>query len=148
MLTVITSDNEQFTIEKDVAARSALLGDMAENESSEPVPLFNVSSAVLKKVLEHCEHHRNDALSSATGSGPTTVLSDWDKAFFAGVDREMLFQIIIAANFLNIKQLLEGGTKTVSEMIRGMNPQQIRELFNIQGPAPPDQQAVPVHRQQ
>jgi len=70
MVLLVTSDNEQFVVEKDVAERSVLIKNMLEGdshalsylkltpihdfctdvgESDQPIPLPNVSSSVLKK---------------------------------------------------------------------------------------------------
>lgn len=74
MVLLVTSDNEQFTVEKEVAERSVLIKNMLEGgslitdepptylttlillsdvdvgENDQPIPLPNVSSSVLKKV--------------------------------------------------------------------------------------------------
>jgi hypothetical protein len=62
-------------------------------------------------VLEYCDHHQTDPLP--TGDEPsadesrkrTTDISEWDQKFIT-VDQEMLFEIILAANYLDIKPLL------------------------------------------
>ncbi|KAK1908906.1 hypothetical protein P3342_006786 [Pyrenophora teres f. teres] len=46
-------------------------------------------------------------------------------------DQEMLFEIILAANYLDIKALLDVGCKTVANMIKGKSPDEIRKTFNI-----------------
>lgn len=80
-------------------------------ESDNPIPLPNVSSNVLKKVLEWCEHHKKDPeplpadLDADDSRRRTTEISDWDQKFIQ-VDQEMLFEIILAANYLDIKPLL------------------------------------------
>ncbi|CAE7032207.1 SKP1 [Pyrenophora teres f. teres] len=48
-----------------------------------------------------------------------------------GGDQEMLFEIILAANYLDIKALLDVGCKTVANMIKGKSPDEIRKTFNI-----------------
>lgn len=63
------------------------------------------------KVLEYCEHHcydppANDTSSiSDSGRRRTTEIGEWDQKFIT-VDQEMLFEIILAANYLQIKPLL------------------------------------------
>ncbi|KAJ9474992.1 Suppressor of kinetochore protein 1 [Pseudozyma hubeiensis] len=137
MVSLTTSDNEQFTVDRDVAERSVLIKQMLEDigDTDQPIPLVNVSSNVLKKVLEYCSHHRGDPPAPADDAEEsrrrTTDISDWD-AKFIQVDQEMLFEIILAANYLDIKPLLDVGCKTVANMIKGKTPEEIRKLFNIQ----------------
>ncbi|KAF9777199.1 S-phase kinase-associated protein 1A-like protein [Thelephora terrestris] len=107
MVLLITSDNEQFVVDKEAAERSVLIKNMLEDvgERDEPIPLHNVSSSVLKKVLEYCEHHRGEPLPTADDANVdenrkrTTDIGEWDQKFIT-VDQEMLFKIILAANYL------------------------------------------------
>src|ERR1700733_10836990 len=63
------------------------------------------------QVLEYCEHHRGERLPTTDAESQdetrkrTTDISEWDQKFIA-VDQEMLFEIILAANYLDIKPLL------------------------------------------
>ena len=63
------------------------------------------------QVLEYCEHHRGEPLPTTDTSDNddarkrTTDISEWDQKFIT-VDQEMLFEIILAANYLDIKPLL------------------------------------------
>ncbi|KAH9977375.1 ubiquitin-protein ligase [Lactifluus volemus] len=143
MVLLVTSDNEQFVVDKDVAQHSALLKPFAENDSGsdQPVPLPNISSSVLKKVLEYCEHYRGvqPATTDPEAQNFTTNLNEWDKKFMA-VDQEMLFEIILAANYLDIKPLIDVGCKTVANMIKGKTPEEIRKLFNIINNVTPEEE--------
>ncbi|ORY31212.1 SconCp [Naematelia encephala] len=132
-----TSDEEQFTVEKKVAERSSLIKSMLEDLPTQEaiIPLPNVSSSVLSKVLEYCDHHKNDPLPPPDADADdsrrkTSDIGEWD-AKFIQVDQEMLFEIILASNYLDIKPLLDVGCKTVANMIKGKTPEQIRTLFNI-----------------
>ncbi|CBQ69042.1 probable negative regulator sulfur controller-3 [Sporisorium reilianum SRZ2] len=146
MVSLTTSDSEQFTVDRDVAERSVLIKQMLEDigDTDQPIPLPNVSSNVLKKVLEYCSHHRSDPPAPADDAEEsrrrTTDISDWD-AKFIQVDQEMLFEIILAANYLDIKPLLDVGCKTVANMIKGKTPEEIRKLFNIQNDFSPEEEA-------
>jgi hypothetical protein len=51
---------------------------------------------------------------------------------FVNVDNSELFELILAANFLNIRNLLEITCQAVADQIRGKNPEQIRERFGIE----------------
>ncbi|KZT60467.1 E3 ubiquitin ligase SCF complex, Skp subunit [Calocera cornea HHB12733] len=147
MINLTTSDNETFTVDKKVAEKSVLIKNMLEDvgESDQAIPLPNVTASVLKKVLEWCEHHKDDPAPPENEDKDdtrkrTTDISEWDQKFIA-VDQEMLFEIILAANYLDIKALLDVGCKTVANMIKGKTPEEIRKLFNIVNDFTPEEEA-------
>lgn len=149
MVVLQSSDNESFTVSKQVAERSVLIKNMIEDvgESDDsPIPLPNVNSTVLKKVIEYCEHHKNDPLPTAdsedeSGRRRSDDISEWDQNFMQ-VEQEMLFEIILAANYLDIKPLLEVGCKTVANMIKGKTPEEIRKTFNIVNDFTPEEEEL------
>lgn len=51
---------------------------------------------------------------------------------FVEVDNPTLFDLILAANYLNISSLLDITCQAVAEQIKGKTPEQIRERFNIE----------------
>jgi hypothetical protein len=57
-----------------------------------------VNEAVMKKVLEWCDHHRNDPPASQDDDSDSrkksTDIDEWDQKFMQ-VDQEMLFEIIL-----------------------------------------------------
>ncbi|KAA8572523.1 hypothetical protein EYC84_003133 [Monilinia fructicola] len=69
----------------------------------------------------------------------TTDIEEWDQKFMQ-VDQEMLFEIILAANYLDIKALLDVGCKTVANMIKGKSPEEIRKTFNITNDFTPEEE--------
>ena len=72
-------------------------------------PTLNVT--LTTQVLEYCEHHKGEPLPTPDSEPQdetrkrTTDISEWDQNFIA-TDEEMLFEIILAANYLDIKPLL------------------------------------------
>ncbi|KAJ3364180.1 hypothetical protein AMAG_15409 [Allomyces macrogynus ATCC 38327] len=139
MVKLLSSDNEKITVAQDVAVRSMLIKNMLEDigdaEDAE-IPLPNVTARVLKKVIEYCEHHKNDPMPPAEEDelGDERRRSDdideWD-ADYIDVEQELLFEIILAANYMDIKPLLDLGCKTVANMIKGKTTEEIRKTFNI-----------------
>ena len=160
-----SSDGADIPVDKEVAERSLLIknmvGDLGEEATSAPIPIPNasyyhlsaippivlillqVNEAVLKKVIEWCEHHRSDPPQAneddSDSRKKTTDIDEWDQKFMQ-VDQEMLFEIILAANYLDIKALLDVGCKTVANMIKGKSPEEIRKTFNITNDFTPEEE--------
>lgn len=65
-----------------------------------------VNEAVLRKVVEWCEHHRNDPVTTPDDESDarkkTTDIEEWDQKFMQ-VDQEMLFEIILVCSPLYAK---------------------------------------------
>jgi len=98
-------------------------------EDETPIPLLNITGAILDKVIKYCEHHKDDAPAPEYQPGAEIVGFDAD---FVKVDQSTLFEMILAANFLDIKPMLDLTCKTVAKMITGKTPEEIRAQFNIQ----------------
>ncbi|PPQ83236.1 hypothetical protein CVT26_013053 [Gymnopilus dilepis] len=152
MVILITSDNVKYVVEKDVAELSVLIKNMLEDigpsDPDEPIPLHNVTSTVFNKVLEYCMYHRNDPPPSDDDEGCTSPLhkylashicSEWDQRFF-DVDQAFLFDIILAANYLDIKTLLDDACKAVAHLIQGKSTEEIRGIFNIVNDFTPEEE--------
>lgn len=55
-------------------------------------------------------------------------------------DHELLVNVIMGANFLNIKDLLDLTCACIANMIRGKSPEEIRRLFNITNDFTPEEE--------
>ncbi|CAN8097163.1 unnamed protein product [Discula destructiva] len=142
------NDDTLHEVDNDVACRSLLIKNMVDDLGEEAakttsVPLYNVSGPVLDKIIEWCEHHRNDPPPSADEDSEsrkkTTEIDEWDQKYMQ-VDQEMLFEIILGANYMDIKALLDVGCKTVANMIKGKSPDEIRKTFNITNDFTPEEE--------
>lgn len=144
-----SSDGVIYKPERKVAEKSTLIKNMIEDLSGigdgkiDEIPLDNVKANVLQKVLEYCEHHKDDPPFVATDEGiakaRASEISQWDQKFLQ-VDQELLFEIILAANFMEIRPLLEVGCRTVANMIKHKSPEEIRKTFNIQNDFTPEEE--------
>ncbi|RUP51178.1 putative negative regulator sulfur controller-3 [Jimgerdemannia flammicorona] len=145
-VTLTSSDNENFSVNKEITKRSILIKNMLEDvgKSDTPIPLPNVNSKVLRKVIEWCEYHCMDPLAptneNTENQKQNTDIEDWDQKFIE-VDQETLFKIILATNYLNIKPLLDIGCKTITNMIKGKSPEEIYKTFNIVNNFTPKEEA-------
>lgn len=144
-----SNENDIQVYDRAVVEKSVLIKHLIEDcgeaavAGEIPIPIPNVNSAVLKKVMEWCEKHRNDTVQASEeeteNRKKTTEIDEWDQKYMQ-VDQEMLFEIILAANYLDIKALLDVGCKTVANMIKGKSPEEIRKTFNITNDFTPEEE--------
>ncbi|KAL5557502.1 hypothetical protein UlMin_039738 [Ulmus minor] len=128
-ITLKSSDGESFEVEEAVALQSQTIKHMIEDDCADNgIPLPNVTSKILAKIIEYCKRHVE------AGKPDERVADDELKAWdleFVKVDQATLFDLILAANYLNIKNLLDLTCQTVADMIKGKTPEEIRKTFNI-----------------
>ncbi|CAL0311449.1 unnamed protein product [Lupinus luteus] len=138
-ITLKSSDGEAFEVDEAVAIESQTIKHMIEDDCADNgIPLPNVTSKILAKVIEYCKKHV-DAAASEDNKPNDEDLKAWD-ADFVKVDQSTLFDLILAANYLNIKSLLDLTCQTVADMIKGKTPEEIRKTFNIKNDFTPEEE--------
>ena len=141
-------DGEVFPVDVEIAKQSVIIKTMLEDlgmdeeDDEDVVPLPNVNAAILKKVIEWATYHKDDPPLPEDDENKekrTDDICSWD-ADFLKVDQGTLFELIMAANYLDIKGLLDVTCKTVANMIKGKTPEQIRKTFNIKNDFTPSEE--------
>ncbi|XP_057583822.1 S-phase kinase-associated protein 1-like [Hippopotamus amphibius kiboko] len=128
-----SSDGEIFKVDVEIAKQSvtikAMLEDLGMDDEGDdgPVPLPNVNAAILEKVTQWGTHHKDgppppeDDENKGKQTDDTLV---WDQEILKA-DQGTLFELTLAANYLDIKGLLDVICKTVANMIKGKTPEEI-----------------------
>lgn len=144
ILKLVSQELEKIPVPKKVATMSELVKTMAEGDKDEKeIPLPNVKSAVLTKVVAYMKYHVDNPAKEIEkplkSANMNEVVSQWD-ADFVDVDQELLFELILAANYMDIKPLLDLTCAKVASMIKGKTPEQIRKTFNITNDFTPEEE--------
>lgn len=135
-----SSDEEMFEVDQEVANHSKMIRNMIEDTGIDcPIPLPNVSSKILAKVIEYCSYHTTSSKAGDDNKVSEEDIKAWDTEFVK-VDQATLFELILAANYLNIKELLDLTCLTVANMIKGKKPEEIRKQFNIKNDFTPEEE--------
>ncbi|XP_052168169.1 SKP1-like protein 20 [Oryza glaberrima] len=154
MITLRSCEGQVFEVAEAVAMESQTIRHMIEDKCADTgIPLPNVSAKILSKVIEYCSKHveaRGGAAAAADGDAPAPAAVEANKAVedelktfdseFVKVDQSTLFDLILAANYLNIKGLLDLTCQTVADMIKGKTPEEIRKTFNIKNDFTPEEE--------
>lgn len=139
---LMSSDSQIFEVDSEVAKQSETVKSMMEEVGEEQtVPLPNVNSKILAKVIEYCDYHVKAEAKDEGGKAAKSEeeVKTWDTEF-CKVDQGTLFELILAANYLNIKSLLDLTCLTVANMIKGKTPEEIRKTFNIENDFTPEEE--------
>jgi len=144
ILRLVSQEQEKFPVPKKVALQSELIKTMSEGDKEEKeIPLPNVKGPVLNKVVSYMKYHAENPAKEIEkplkSANMAEVVSQWD-AEFVDVDQELLFELILAANYMDIKPLLDLTCAKVASMIKGKTPEQIRKTFNIQNDFTPEEE--------
>jgi len=145
LLTLVSQDpDKKVKVTRKVAIMSELVKTMCDNDTEEKeIPLPNVKGEVLEKVVSYMTYHADNPAKEIEkplkSANMGEVVSQWD-ADFVDVDQELLFELILAANYMDIKPLLDLTCAKVASMIKGKSPEQIRKTFNIHNDFTPEEE--------
>eukprot|EP01088_Endostelium_zonatum_P014593 TRINITY_DN3267_c0_g1_i1.p1 TRINITY_DN3267_c0_g1~~TRINITY_DN3267_c0_g1_i1.p1 ORF type:complete len:148 (-),score=55.79 TRINITY_DN3267_c0_g1_i1:45-488(-) len=131
-----SSDGVEFSISRQAAQLSGtidhILSDLSRSVEAQAsaIPLSTIPSGVLEKVIDYMNH----LLVSKDGNnngGYNLKFSGFDEEYVREMDMGLLFDVILAANFLDVKPLLELGLKTVARMAVGRTPQEVTKIYSM-----------------
>ncbi|GAB2216128.1 hypothetical protein Droror1_Dr00023896 [Drosera rotundifolia] len=124
-VTLESSDGATFVVDVAAATLSQAIKHWLdeENDTDMAIPFPNVTSTILAMVIEYCKKH--------AGPEPEDALKEWD-AKFANVDQTVMFDLILAANYMDIKGLLDLFCQSVADMIKDKTVEEVRKIFNIE----------------
>lgn len=98
----------------EVAKMSNLVKSMLTEEITDERPhdvsLPNVTSVILAKVIDFCQHYKEEdpmtELRNTESGDVSDLVQDWYAAY-VNVQHDVLLELLVAANFLEIKPLLD-----------------------------------------
>ena len=144
MITLVSSDGEKMQVTAKAAQRSQLVKGIIEDYPDDAeVPLNNVKSNILKKIKEYLDHYQDsdpkEIERPLASQNYQDCVDNWDFEFI-NVDLDLIFEIILASNYMDIKPLLELASSKVASIIKGKTPEEIRKTFNIQNDFTPEEE--------
>jgi S-phase kinase-associated protein 1 len=123
-VTLLSSDMQQINARVDSIKQSRTIWDIVEDVGfDEVIPVPNVAFDILSKVIEFCDFHVHEHTTAET--------EEFETEFFS-VDTDVLFEIITAANFLDIPKLLDRSCSAAADILRGKNPEEIRKILKVE----------------
>ena len=130
-----SSDGKVIELSSKAALKSGLLRGIIEDypEDTE-FPLNNVNGSTLERVKEYLTHYQDQEPKIIPKPLKNNDFKDnadeWDNNFI-GDDNDSILALILAANFMDIKPLLELASAKIACKIRGTTTESIRKDFEI-----------------
>jgi S-phase kinase-associated protein 1 len=144
-ITLVSSDGEKYQISDKAAKRSQLIKGVMDDFPDDPeVPLHNVKSTILEKIIKYLEYYKDTEPREIEKPLPSNNFNEcvdsWDYNFI-DLELDVIFEMILAANYMDIKPLMELASSKVASIIKGKSPEDIRKTFNIQNDFTPEEEA-------
>lgn len=136
-LTLESCDKQKITIDSKSAERSSLLKEVLNDYSEDKdITIADVKGDILKKCVEYLTHYKDTEPSEIPKPLPSAnlldVTNEWDVAFINGIDLDSTFDLINAANYMDIKPLLDLSCAKIASIMKGKSAEEIRSIFNIE----------------
>ena len=133
---LISQEGEKFVVNSEVANLSGLVQTMIDNDAPEDeaqeIPLQSVKTATLAKVIEFCNHYIEEPMKEIStpikSNDMAKIVEEW-YASFVNIEKVDLYDLILAANYMDIKPLLDLSCCTIAAMIKGKTPEEIAAHF-------------------
>ncbi|WOH04418.1 hypothetical protein DCAR_0623827 [Daucus carota subsp. sativus] len=122
ILTLRSSDNETFEVEEEVVVESQTIKHMIEEDCADAtIPLANLTSSILAKVIEYCKKHVEfTKLAEADKTSAEDDLKSYDAEL----------------------SLLDLTCQKVADTIKDMKPEEVRKYFNIDNGFTPEEEEL------
>lgn len=143
-LELTSSDKQKFELNAKAGEKSGLLKNLiADYEENKDIPLPDIKAEILKKIVEYLNHYKDIEPKEIPKPLPTPNLGEfvdeWDITFINGIELEKVFDLINAANYMDIKPLLDLSCAKIASLMKGKTAEEIRAMFNIECDLSPEE---------
>ncbi|MCO5611414.1 hypothetical protein L7F22_065667 [Adiantum nelumboides] len=135
-----SADNEVFEVKLEVALQPQVIKDTINDMdySTVPLPLPNVSSAKLAKILEFCHYHHHHRLQQQQA---VETADAYHTRFLSSLIEKELHGLLLAANYLDIASVMDVLSKSVADTIKEMSVKEVKKYFGIVNDFTPEEEA-------
>jgi len=147
-----TSDGGWFPINLKALRLSKLLCIQAESNPFEAITVNKVSKHIMSLVTEYLIHHNGkqpaEIAKPIRNINMCKLVEDpWDAWFANKMSKREIFQLILAANYIDCQSLLQLGCAKFATFIVGKSPEEIKRFFSEEDDHQIEQNNQPVPNQ-
>ena len=128
-----TTDGEIFTIEENCLDRAKFFKELKQIMDLKEEIKVEVSSKNLKKIIEYLKHYANEEPQKIPKPLPNpdlkSILNEWDYNYIISPPLEDIIDLINAADYMNIQELVDLLSARVASEMTNCSPDEAREKF-------------------
>ena len=124
-----------YLLPKNNIKLSGLLSNMVDDTTNSTIILNQVPSSTLHAICEYLGHHKNIKPDPIPRPLPSIYLSDcvsdiWDSVWMDKKCKKEIFEIILAANYMDIDCLLHLGCAKIATLIKQLDQREIDRILH------------------
>merc|ERR1712157_332614 len=126
---------QEFPIDRKCAMMCNLVKSILEGDQEvQKIEIKKATSEILELIVRYLEHHKGNlpaeiAKPIRSVKMEKIVEDEWDAKFINGLSKKTVFQIILGANYMDIKSLLHLGCAKIATLIKGKSPEEIKKIL-------------------
>mmetsp|Transcript_11562 Transcript_11562/g.13085 ORF Transcript_11562/g.13085 Transcript_11562/m.13085 type:complete len:179 (+) Transcript_11562:23-559(+) len=144
MITLKSKEGKGYSVGKAPAMMSNLIKITLDgDQEAKEIDLKHIEGPVVEKVIQYMTYHVKVAprkIEKPLQSTNMKELVDEFDAGFVDTDQPTMFKLLLAANYLDIKSLLNLVCAKIASLMKGKTPDQIRKIFNIRSDYTPEEE--------
>ena len=135
-VTLVSKEGEKFVTNEKAVERSKLIKNLLQDYPEEAeIPLTEVKTKTLKKIKEYLEYYQDKEPAPIptplySNDFKANGISEWDISFI-NIETSEVFELLTAANYMDIQSLLDLAAAKIASIIKGITPEEINSKFNL-----------------
>jgi len=117
---------------------------LGEDDGENEIQLPKVRTQVLERIAEYANHYKEEAMTPIPAQIKSADLNDHVQEWYAefvNIEQSDLFEMTIAANFMNIEPLIRLTCAKTASLMWGKTAEEIREEFGLENDFTPEEEA-------
>ncbi|KAK4430963.1 SKP1-like protein 11 [Sesamum alatum] len=129
-----SSDGQEFVVSEAAATLSVTVKNLVEDAGDgKVITLALVDGGTLAKVVTYLNKHAEDGVSEEEKR-------KFDKEFVSGEEMSVLFDVVSAANFLDVKDLLAMVCEKIADTMKDKSVKWVRKAFRVENDFTPEEE--------
>jgi S-phase kinase-associated protein 1 len=132
-ITLVLKDG-QIQTNKSPLLNAPYLKNLLDDKDANEIVLPHFTKDTMQRIIDYLVHMQTNTPSliqkPLKTSDFSSLLTSWENEFL-GDEQAIIFDLILAANYLDINSLRDMTCAKIASMIKGKSPDQIRQSFNI-----------------